>query len=231
MTSVVMHQKWRDLLFLHWPIEADAVQATLPPGLMVDTWDGQAWLGVVPFRMRAIRPRGCPPLPHVSYFLEANVRTYVRDAQGRPGVWFYSLDANRRLAVWAARRFFSLPYFFARMAATKRADGAWDYRVARGTSTESRFVYAGAGNPAPAAPDSLEHFLVERYRLYSWRGAQRGLWTGEVEHVPYPCEQVQLGDADARLIGLAGFDTPTEPPAHALYSRGVDVRVRRIEPA
>ena len=232
MSSVVMYQKWRELLFLHWPVDAAQVQASLPPGLTVDCFDGQAWLGLVPFRMRAIRPRFLPVAPHISYFLETNVRTYVRDREGRPGVWFYSLDANRGLAVWAARRFFSLPYFAAKMQCKIAADGWVDYRTARQASAQSsRFRYRGQGPTRLAPEGSLEHFLVERYRLYAWHAQQQTLLTGEVEHAPYPVQDVQLSDYDAGLLSLAGFTDLDGPPAHALYSPGVDVRVRRVEKA
>ena len=225
-----MAQKWRELLFLHWKLEPELVQASLPPGLEVDVFDDSAWLGVVPFQMGAIRPRYLPPLPHLSYFLEANVRTYVRDRHGRPGVWFYSLDCNRRLAVATARRFFSLPYFFARMRAQRTASGSLDYRVQRAAAAaESRFVYRGAGEVRTAAPDSLEHFLAERYRLFAWQAARQRLLTGEVEHVPYPLQDALVEDHDQRLLRAAGFELGEQQPAHALYSAGVDVRVRRVE--
>ena len=115
-----MHQCWKHLLFLHWAWDPESLQVRLPPGLTIDTWDGHAWLGVVPFYMHNIRPVWSPSIPWVSNFLELNLRTYVYDEAGRPGVWFFSLDANRSLAVWAARRFFSLPYQHARMTATQR---------------------------------------------------------------------------------------------------------------
>lgn len=228
---VVMRQKWRDLLFLHWRYPPDLVQPMLPPGLEVETFDGSAWVGVVPFRMRAIRPRFLPALPHLSYFLEANVRTYARDAQGRSGVWFHSLDANRRLAVGAARRFFSLPYFRARMRC--RRDGTWlDYRTHRvGSAEVVDFRYGPGEALAPAAPDSLEHFLVERYRLWAWQARQRRLLTGEVEHPPYPLHAARVDRADRGLLTLAGYPDPDRPADHAVFSPGVDVRVRRVEQA
>jgi uncharacterized protein len=110
-----MYQQWRDLLFLHWEYSTATIQATLPDGLYVDTFDGKAYLGVVPFFMRNIRPRYLPTVPGISNFMELNLRTYVHDREGVPGVWFYSLDANQHLAVKIARRFFHLPYVFAHM--------------------------------------------------------------------------------------------------------------------
>jgi len=110
----VMFQQWRDLLFLHWEYPAEAIQATLPAGLFVDTFAGKAYLGVVPFFMQKIRPRFLPAVPGISDFMELNLRTYVHDRAGVPGVWFYSLDANQWLAVQVARNFFHLPYEYAK---------------------------------------------------------------------------------------------------------------------
>ena len=112
--SPVMFQSWRHLLFLHWAWDPAAIQATLPAGLHVDTFDGRAYLGVVPFWMDAVRPRFCPLVPGLSWFLELNLRTYVHTADGTPGVWFYSLDCNQPVAVQLARSLFSLPYVHAR---------------------------------------------------------------------------------------------------------------------
>ncbi len=106
-----MRQSWDHLLFLHWVLSPARIQETLPPGLWVDCHDGQAYLGIVPFFMMRIRPNGLPSVPYLSHFLECNVRTYVHDEQGTPGVWFYSLDTNRWLAHWIARNFFKLPYY------------------------------------------------------------------------------------------------------------------------
>jgi uncharacterized protein YqjF (DUF2071 family) len=117
--SPVMYHKWRDLLFLHWEFEPLEVQATLPRGLYVDTFESKAYVGIVPFYMFGVRPRFSPPYPFISNFLELNLRTYVYDDNGNPGIWFYSLDANRRVAVGAARLTFGLPYFLAEMKAGK----------------------------------------------------------------------------------------------------------------
>jgi uncharacterized protein YqjF (DUF2071 family) len=140
-----MYHNWRRLLFLHWAWEAAAVQATLPPGLTVETWDGRGWIGVVPFAMRRVRPRFLPQMGRLSNFLELNVRTYVRDAQGRTGVWFYSLDCSQSLAVWAARKFFGLPYFCADLRERKQ-DGMIYYHCQReGSRAVAHFEYVRQG--------------------------------------------------------------------------------------
>src|SRR5262245_10075958 len=110
----VMAMRWHDLLFAHWPVDPAVLRPLIPASLQIDTYDGQAWIGVVPFRMTGVRPRFVPPLPGLSAFAEINVRTYVTIEQ-KPGVWFFSLDAANRLAVWAARLSYHLPYCFARI--------------------------------------------------------------------------------------------------------------------
>jgi len=219
-----MLQRWEDLLFLHWKWDAPEIQRTLAPGLAVDTFGGDAWLGVVPFFMRAIRPAALPPVPWFSYFLELNVRTYVVDQQGRPGVWFYSLDCNRRVAVWVARNFFHLPYEFAKMRAT-RAHGAVDYHSQRcGAAGSSDFTYQPAGPANEARPGSLDFFLVERYRLFAAR-ADRSLRSGRVHHSPYQLSAAKVEAWATDLFSLNGFSQPDRPPDHAVISAGVSVKI------
>lgn len=222
---VVMRQGWERLLFLHWQMEPADIQSTLPPGLSVDVWDGAAWVGIVPFYMRRVRPRFAPTVPGLSDFLELNVRTYVRDRDGRPGVWFYSLDCNQPAAVRIARAFFKLPYFDARMKAQIAPDSGRVYYTSRraGTDRTSTYEYRCVGDPARARVGSLEEFLVERYRLFSARGAI--LYAGEVWHEPYKISDAEVGAWCAEPIRLANFPLPTTPPAHTIYAPGVDVSV------
>jgi uncharacterized protein YqjF (DUF2071 family) len=228
-----MRQRWSELLFLHWAWDAVEIQKTLPAGLTVDLHEGKAWLGLVPFFMERVRPRGLPAVPGLSNFLELNVRTYVHDAEGRPGVWFYSLDANQWLAVKIARTFFHLPYEHAKMSAKVSANtGKVDYRATRaGTTQESRFIYHGLkrGGGKPAAAGSLEFFLVERYRLFAqdlWRDR---LMTGKVHHAPYQIGATELTAWDDTMLQLAGFDTAARPPDHVCVARSVDVEVWPLE--
>ncbi|MDX1523059.1 MAG: DUF2071 domain-containing protein, partial [Anaerolineae bacterium] len=225
----VIFQSWRELLFLHWEIPPADIQQTLPPGLFVDTFEGKAYLGLVPFFMRDIRPRFFPAVPGISNFLEVNVRTYVYDEHGIPGVWFYSLDANQWLAVLMARTFFKLPYFYARMAA--KADPATnhiEYTVwRRGTDRKqaSRFNYRGLGHTYQAEPGSLEFFLVERYILFAYSSRRNRLAVGQVHHQPYAICPADVSKWDHRLFGLGGLPTPQRPPDHLLFSPGVMVDV------
>ena len=218
-----MHQRWEQLAFLHWRWDAAEIQRTLPPGLHVDTFQGDAWIAIVPFYMRGIRPRFCPPMPGISNFLEMNVRTYVHDEQGRPGVWFYSLDCNQPLAVWTARTFFHLPYQHARMAAPVNEDQI-DYTChRRGEPTTSRYRYQVLGETHIAEPGSLEFFLAERYLLFAQ--TPRGIRCGQVHHTPYPLADVKLDTWDVNPLLQAGFAAPQRPPDHLIGSPGVAVRV------
>jgi len=201
----VMTMDWQDLLFLHWRVPAPALQPHLPAGVEVDTFDGSAWLGVVPFRMARTRVRCLPPVPTTHDFPELNLRTYVRVGD-RSGVWFFSLDAASRLAVAGARATFGLPYFRARM----RCERTGDQLVYTSERTDRRgppALFGGrwrpSGAPRPAAVGSLEHFLTERYCLFA---ARRGVvLIGEIAHAPWqlaPAE-VQLDVCDmTRLLGL-----------------------------
>ena len=228
-----MYQQWRDLLFLHWEYPAAAIQATLPDGLFVDTFGGKAYLGVVPFFMQKIRPRFLPTVPGISDFMELNLRTYVHDRAGVPGVWFHSLDANQWLAVKIARRFFHLPYQHAQMTAIRTAEGRIRYASLRmgerPQGAPCEFAYAPGAELPPPAPGSLEFFLVERYRLYS--SGPAGLRRGAVAHAPYPLCRADVTAWDERLLTLDGFTPTGRAPDHIVMSRGVDVTVYPLERA
>lgn len=231
--SHVMVQNWRDLLFLHWAVDPAAIQPTLPPGLTVDTFEGRAYLGIVPFFMKDVRPRFSPPVPGLSNFMEVNVRTYVYDERGIAGVWFYSLDANQWLAVKLARTFYKLPYFYARMTETRSDDGREIVytcgRVGTAPHLRSRFRYRGRGFTRQTEPGSLEFFLVERYILFASLARTHRLATGQVYHTTYPILEVDVPEWDARLIELDGFKNPDRPPDHILMSPGVDVDIFALE--
>lgn len=227
----VMYQQWRDLLFLHWKYPASEIQATLPDGLFVDTFGGSAYLGIVPFFMRNIRPRFLPAVPGLSDFMELNLRTYVHDRAGVPGVWFYSLDANQRLAVKIARRFFHLPYEHARMKSHRPPDGRITFDSLRtgprANGARCAFGYAPGEDLPNPDPGSLEFFLVERYRLYS--KAPSGLQRGAVFHDPYPLCRPKRTEWDENLLAMDGFAPAGRPPDHAIMSRGVDVTIYPLE--
>lgn len=222
----VMFQRWEHLLFLHWTVDKDVIQRTLPQGLFCDTFAGTGWLGIVPFAMRQVRPAGLPAAGRLSNFLELNVRTYVHDRHGVPGVWFYSLDCDQPLAVTIARTFFRLPYQHASM----RADFAHviDYDCTRrGTTDTARYRWTPSGEPRTAPTGSLEYFLLERYHLYAARGTR--LYRGQVAHPPYVFRDALLEDLSTLPATQAGFDSLASSPQHAAHAPGVDVRILGLE--
>jgi uncharacterized protein len=213
---VVMYQRWEHLLFLHWRWDAAEVQRRLPPGLTVDTFDGSAWVGLVPLFMRDVRPRFVPAIGPLSDFLELNLRTYVHDSAGRPAVYFFSLDCNQPLAVEAARRLLFLRYEHAAIEASVDAEGWVDFAVQRqGTGDRAVFRYKPFGPPAAEVePESLEFFLIERYRLFADEPGGEQLHSVRLCHPPYLVRQAQAfewGDAPLRQ---AGFVTGGRAPDH-----------------
>lgn len=208
----VMAQSWHNLLFAHWPVDAAMLRAHIPAQLEIDTFEGHAWIGIVPFSMRRVRLRWTPPLPGLSAFPELNVRTYVT-VQARPGVWFFSLDAASALAVSAARLSFHLPYFRARMQSTE-ADGWIHYESKRTHSGAPPAAFAAryraSGKSFEARRGTLEHFLTERYCLYS--ASAKRIYRGEIHH---PRWQLQLAEAQRMqnsMAEAAGLTLPAETP-------------------
>lgn len=226
---MIGRQRWNRLLFGHWAVEPGAVQATLPPGLHVDTFGGAAYVGVVPFRMERVRPAWLPAVPWLSWFLELNVRTYVHDAAGRPGVWFYSLDCNQPVAVALARTFFRLPYEHATMRCTRTGGvgnaATWDYTcVRRGAGdAAARFAWSAGGAATAARPGTLEFFLVERYLLFA-ADVRRRLYAGRVHHEPYRISRPEVTAWSALPVAQAGFAV-AGPPGSWLAAEAVDVRI------
>ena len=226
----LMRQTWHDLLFAHWPVETAALRALVPPELALDTFEGTAWLGVVPFWM-TLRVRGLPALPGFHAFPELNVRTYVT-AGGRPGVWFLSLDAGNAVAVAAARRWYHLPYFRARMR-SRATDAGIVYasdRVHPG-APDAAFhgTFRPVGPPLPARTGSLEHWLTERYCLYAL--SPRGeILRGEVDHGPWPLQPAAAAIERNTMAASHGLDLGGAPPL-LHFAQLQTVRVWGIRPA
>jgi uncharacterized protein YqjF (DUF2071 family) len=219
----IMYQRWRMLLFLHWPVPADALRPLVPPSLELDLYDGTAYVGLIPFYVEGLRPTTVPDALVLS-FLETNVRTYVHVAGGEPGVFFFSLDAASRRAVLGARAAFGLPYQPARMRL--RRDGAVvDYAMQRLAGTRPRLaVRYEIGAYRGASPlGTLEHFLIERYLLHVQRG--RTLWTVQVHHAPYPVQQARVHSLFDELILADGVAEPQGPPPLVHFASGVNVEV------
>lgn len=202
-------QSWRDLLFAHWPIPAQQLRSLIPDRLTIQEFDGTAWIGVVPFRMTGVMRRPFPDLPWISAFPELNVRTYV-ERDGKPGVWFLSLDATNPLAVWAARTFFHLPYFRARMSLAPLRGGEIEYRSGR---RDARFEgrYRPASDVYRASPRSLEHWLTERYCLYA-RDRAGSLWRNEVHHSPWPLQKAEAAIQVNTMLSPHALKLQGPPP-------------------
>jgi uncharacterized protein YqjF (DUF2071 family) len=226
----VMAQRWEHLLFAHWRVPADAVAALLPPGLPLDTFEASAWISISPFRVTGVRLRGLSAVPRLSDFHEINVRTYVR-LDGKPGVWFFSLDADSTLGVMSARAWYRLPYFLAAAHLEPRGDGfrftsnrrhpgapaatfSVDYRPAR------RVERAATGSPA--------WWLTERYCLYA-RDSRGALHRAEIHHEPWPLHPVEVEVRENTMAAPLGLRLDS-PPALVNYARSLDVSVWRPHP-
>jgi uncharacterized protein YqjF (DUF2071 family) len=214
---------WRDLLFMHWPVEVDALRSLVPPALSIDTFEGSAWLGVVPFDMTGVRPRFLPAVPGFSHFPEINLRTYVT-AEGRPGIWFFSLDAHSRLAVRLARATFHLPYFDAEMSCHASGDEVV-YRSLRthkgAPRAEFAARYSPVGEPFESEKGSIENFLTERYCLYS-ADRKGDVRRGEVHHQLWPLQPAEADVSTLSMTQQIGLKPPeTAPILH--FSRRLDV--------
>ncbi|MBD8062759.1 YqjF family protein [Oceanitalea stevensii] len=222
-------QGWLDLTFLHWTYPPEVVQALLPQGLTVETVDGRAWVGVVPFRMHAVRTPGLPPLPHLSSFPELNCRTYVRHANGTSGVWFFSLDATR-LWIVAAARVLGLPYMWCRGEVDGEAPGTVRYRSDRLVPWRAPVrLRAEIEVGAPVDTDDLTRFLSARWWAFSRRAGR--LWQVPVAHPDWSLHEaravvVDVGD----VLGAAGLPAPTGAPL-VHFSPGVRTRLGLPRPS
>ena len=208
-----MRMVWEDLLFEHWRVPPELLRPLIPAGLELETFDGSAWIAVVPFRMTGVRPRATPALPWLSDFPELNVRTYVR-AGGKAGVWFFSLDADQPVAVAAARRLFHLGYRWAEMSCESVGE-AIAYRSRRRRAAEGQAEYRANYWPLPAAVPtprgSLGDFLVNRFCLYA--ADRRGrLYRGEIDHPPWPLQEAAAEVALDTMTRPLGFDLPAHEP-------------------
>jgi uncharacterized protein len=218
-------QSWHDLLFAHWPVAAERFRELVPAELELEEFDNTAWLGVVPFRMAGVTRWPLPAIPGISAFPELNVRTYV-SYQGRPGVWFFSLDADNRPAVWAARRLFHLPYYLAQMSCREVDDGGVQYASQRiGVTPMVTFQgrYRPTGPVSSARAGTLDQWLTERYCMYM-KASDGRLFRCEIHHQPWPLQPAELALDANTMAGPLGVEL-TGPAATLHYSRRLDVVV------
>jgi uncharacterized protein len=225
----VLRMRWHDLLFMHWPVPEEILRTMIPASLRLDTFDGSAWLGVVPFRMEGVRPRFLPAVPPLSSFPELNLRTYVTH-EGKPGIWFFSLDAHNPTAVRLARATFGLPYFDAKMSCRVSEDEVryGSVRTHKGAPPARLVVsYRPAGEPFDSRPGTLENFLTERYCLYSAGVANRASGTGrvrrgDIHHLMWPLQPAAVEVEELEMTAQVGVTLPdTGPTLH--YARRLDV--------
>ena len=209
----IMAQSWHELLFAHWAVPVEMIRPHVPARLSIDSFDGRAWLGIVPFYMTGVRMRFTPALPWFSAFPELNVRTYVSFA-GKPGVWFFSLDAANPVAVIAARAWFGLPYFHARMECAEK-NGCVTYRSDRthhsAPAAVLKATYRPQGNIFKARAGSLEYFLTERYCLYSAKSGGR-IYRGEIHHPPWPLQMAEADLAQNSMAEASRITLPSQRP-------------------
>lgn len=226
----VMRQTWHDLLFMHWPVAERDLRPLIPGTLELETFDGEAWVGVVPFRMSGVRLRGLPPIPGLSAFPELNVRTYVRVAE-KPGVWFFGLEAASAIAVSAARRWFHLPYFRARMSLEKAGDAILysSRRTHRGAPEANfRATYRPTSEAFCAQPGTLDYFLTERYCLYA--AADSRIFRGEIDHSPWPLQPAEAEIETNTMAASHGIALPdAKPLLH--FARFQDVKIWGLAPS
>ena len=221
----IMHQTWHDLLFMHWPLSPADLRPLVPLQLELDTFENQAWIAVVPFWMSGIRAHGLPPFPGLSRFPELNVRTYVR-CRGKAGVYFFSLDAANSPAVWAARKFYHLPYFRARMHthpqgdkmvySSHRLEGEADFEGHYAPTSAEQFRQRG----------SLEHFLTERYCLFTV--SDNVIYRGEIHHHPWPLQNATANILANSMAIAAGIRIPASPPL-LHFAKRLDVLIWPLE--
>lgn len=218
-----MAQSWSQLLFAHWPVSADVLRPLIPAKLQIDTFDGQSWIGVVPFYMSHVRARGLPLIPGTNAFCELNVRTYVTDGN-KPGVWFFSLDATNPLMVFGARTAFHLPYYRAEMSLKREGDTITYYSRRKHPGArpgEFSAIYCPSSPVFRSTPGTLASWFTERYCLYALdRGGQ--LYRGEIHHAPWPLQDAQADIRVNSMAEAAGIQLPnTAPLLH--YAERLDV--------
>lgn len=227
--SPAMHQCWNHLFFLHWSESAERLRPLLPRGLTLDEYRGTSYVGIVGFLMDAVRPRGLPAVPWLSFFRELNVRLYVRDALGRPGVFFLSLDCDRAIAVWIARAGFSLPYRHATMnfGATEEEFTLRCRR--RGTRLgEAEYAWRPVSTPRVSERGTVDFHLLERYRFFTERRGE--LQEGLVRHAPYEASVASFSRWSALPLAWNGLPMPGRPPDLAHYCRGVSIDAFDLRP-
>ncbi len=218
----VMHQRWEDLLFLHWSFEPEALRPLIPDALEIDTFDGKAWVGITPFHLEDVRPSMLPAVPGLSSFDELNVRTYVVH-KNQPGIWFFSLDASKLISAVAARIFFMLPYYRASIDFC-RESARFDFDLNRAGPPHARFQGTWGPGERLRDPDrdSLAFFLVERYGCFQAEG--RSVYQTRIYHHPWILDEARVERLSSTMLTALGLPEPnSDPLLH--FSKSLEVEV------
>ena len=218
-----MGQTWHDLMFAHWAVEPAALRRVMPASIPLDTWNGKAWIGVTPFAIGGAHPRGIPPPPALASFPELNVRTYAT-IDGRPGIYFLSLDAASFAAVFGARRLYRLPYFRASMRIDVDGSGTvtYDSRRLHGPRADFRATYGPTGPARAAKPGTLDWWLAERYCLYTVDEQQRPM-RADIHHPPWPLQPATAEISRNTMLAPYGIELTGDPLLH--FARRQDVLI------
>ena len=223
-----MAQSWERQLFAHWPLPPEALRPVVHPALPIDTFNGQAWISITPFEVIGFRLRYSAPPVGMATFPEVNVRTYVTIG-GKPGIYFFSLDAGNALAVAGARRLYRLPYFRARMS-VNGSGGGIEYRSERvsrdGPPAALRARYRPTGERFHAEPGTLDYFLAERYCLYTLDDEQH-VHRGEIHHPPWPLHPAEAEFDVNTMAQPLGVELDGDPLLHYAPRQDVVFWMRR----
>jgi uncharacterized protein YqjF (DUF2071 family) len=229
----IMKQEWHNLLFLHWSFPVKSIRPYIPSQLDIDTYSNRAWIGIIPFQMRRLRPSFAFSIPPISNFTEINLRTYVKDKYNRKGVWFFSLDTQNPLGNWIAKRFFHLNYRFAKTEfLTSDAQlNTCKFTLPNSKQSEQTFSWQHSESTFMPSqePKSLECFLTERYRLFSYNQKKNTLLTGTLSHKPYQLNRPTLLEYSTDLFTSNGIEVPNAYPESILACKQTKVNVYPIE--
>ena len=227
----IMFQRWDTLLFIHWPVPVESVKPLVPPQMEIDTYEGQAWLTLIPFRMVNVHLRDLPPVPGFSTFPEINLRLYIR-VNDQPGITFFCIDADEPLAVWVASHVFNLPYLQAKMKFKRRGNvfHIESHRPASAAAPAADFKgsYWPIGEPFEPKEGTLEYFLLERYTLFN-PGPGGMIYRGNIHHLPWIVQQAEAKIETNNILQASGIELPnTDPILH--FSEGTDTILWPVVP-
>ena len=230
---IIMKQEWHNLLFLHWPVPISLICNQIPKQLELDTYNNKAWIGIIPFQMKKLRPSYAFPIPKISNFTEINLRTYVKDKYNRKGVWFFSLDTQNSFGNWIAKTFFHLNYRYAKTSFLSDTEerNTCKFKLPNTKHPTQIFSWQHTQDSLIPSkkPESLDFFLTERYRLYSFNKEKNTLLTGTLNHEPYKLNRPKLINYSTDLFSSNAINHTNNYPESVLACRSVKVSIFPIE--